>query len=47
MEIDINTLRSLATVTSFVVFIGIMVWAYSRRNAADFDEAAKLPFDQD
>ena len=47
MEIDINTLRSLATVTSFIVFIGIMVWAYSRRNAADFDEAAKLPFDQD
>jgi len=47
MEIDINTLRSLATVTSFIVFIGIMVWAYSRRNADDFDEAAKLPFDQD
>ncbi|MBT9506621.1 cbb3-type cytochrome c oxidase subunit 3 [Rhodoferax sp.] len=47
MELDINTLRSLATVASFITFIGIIVWAYSRRNAADFDEAAKLPFEQD
>lgn len=47
MELDINTLRSLATVASFITFIGIIVWAYSRRNTADFDEAAKLPFEQD
>lgn len=44
MELDINTLRSWATVASFITFIGIMVWAYSRRNAADFEEAANLPF---
>ncbi len=47
MEFDINTLRSAATVVSFITFIGILVWAYSRRNAADFEEAAKLPFEQD
>jgi cytochrome c oxidase cbb3-type subunit 4 len=47
MELDINTLRSMATVVSFVTFIGIIVWAYSRRNAADFEEAANLPFEQD
>jgi cytochrome c oxidase cbb3-type subunit 4 len=47
MELDINTLRSLATVVSFITFIGIIIWAYSRRNVADFDEAAKLPFEQD
>jgi len=47
MELDINTLRSLATVVSFIVFVGIIVWAYSRRNAADFEKAANLPFDQD
>jgi len=46
MEPDINTLRSLATVVSFITFIGIMVWAYSRRNAADFEEATNLPFEQ-
>src|SRR5659263_437417 len=29
MEFDINTLRSLATVVSFITFIGIIAWAYS------------------
>ncbi len=47
MEFDVNTLRSMATVVSFITFIGIVVWAYSRRNAASFDEAANLPFGQD
>jgi cytochrome c oxidase cbb3-type subunit 4 len=47
MDIDINTLRSIATVVSFVVFIGIMVWAWSKRRSADFTEAANLPFEQD
>jgi cytochrome c oxidase cbb3-type subunit 4 len=47
MELDINTLRSAATVAAFITFIGIVIWAYSRRNAADFEEAANLPFEQD
>jgi len=47
MELDINTLRSMATVVSFITFIGIIVWAFSRRNAADFEKAANLPFAQD
>ena len=47
MELDINILRSMATVLSFVTFVGILAWAFSRRNAADFEEAAQLPFDQD
>ncbi|MBC7597487.1 MAG: cbb3-type cytochrome c oxidase subunit 3 [Polaromonas sp.] len=44
---DVTTLRIAATLASFVTFIGIMVWAYSRKNAKDFDEAAHLPFEQD
>ncbi len=44
---DINTLRVATTVASFIVFIGIMVWAWSRRNSEDFDKAANLPFEQD
>ncbi len=47
MNFDVNTLRPMATVLSFMTFIGIVVWAYSRRNAADFEEAARLPFEQD
>ena len=44
---DINLLRSIVTVATFLVFIGIVVWAWSSRNAKGFDEAAKLPFKQD
>ena len=44
---DVNTLRSLTTVISFVVFLGIMVWAWSARRKSDFEEAANLPFEQD
>lgn len=44
---DINLLRSIVTVVAFVVFIGIVVWAWSRRNKERFDEAARLPFEQD
>jgi cytochrome c oxidase cbb3-type subunit 4 len=47
MDIDINFLRSIATLLSFVVFIGIMAWAYSKRRSNDFSEAANLPFEQD
>jgi cytochrome c oxidase cbb3-type subunit 4 len=47
MDFDVNTLRAMATVLSFMTFIGIVVWAYSRRNATDFEEAARLPFEQD
>jgi len=47
MEMDVNVLRSIATVASFLVFIGILGWAYSRRRQADFKEAANLPFEQD
>ena len=47
MEFDVNTLRSVVTVVSFLTFIGILVWAYSRKNAADFEKAANLPFEQD
>ncbi|MEO8014552.1 cbb3-type cytochrome c oxidase subunit 3 [Polaromonas sp.] len=44
---DINILRSIVTVVTFLVFIGIVAWAWSGRNAQSFDEAAQLPFKQD
>ncbi|PQA83264.1 MULTISPECIES: cbb3-type cytochrome c oxidase subunit 3 [unclassified Limnohabitans] len=44
---DVNDLRAATTVISFAVFIGIIVWAYSKRNKEDFEEASKLPLDQD
>jgi len=44
---DVNDLRSMLTVLAFVTFIGIVVWAYSGRRRAAFDEAANLPFSED
>ena len=44
MDIDINTLRGLATVFCMLAFLGIVLWAYSDRKRKDFDEAANLPF---
>ena len=41
---DLNDLRVLITVLSFIVFAGIVYWAYSSRQRARFIEAANLPF---
>jgi cytochrome c oxidase cbb3-type subunit IV len=47
MNMDLNTLRILATVTSFFVFVGILVWVWKNRNTKDFKDAANLPFNED
>lgn len=44
---DINTLRILVTVISFIVFVGILVWVWQNRNTSDFKDAANLPFKED
>jgi cytochrome c oxidase cbb3-type subunit IV len=35
---------SVFTVLSFVVFIGIVIWALSKRRKRAFDEASRAPF---
>lgn len=45
LNMDINTLRSLITALSFVLFVCILVWAYLPSRKTAFDEAAQLPFD--
>jgi len=42
---DINLLRSIVTVVMFVFFVGVTIWAWSARNRAGFDDAARLPFE--
>ncbi len=41
---DLNDLRSAITLLSFVIFIGLVAWAWSARRRSSFDEAARLPF---
>lgn len=44
---DINDIRSILTVLAFATFAGIVVWAFSGRRRAAFEEAANLPFTED
>ena len=44
---DINLMRSIWTAVLFVVFIGIVWWAWSSRRKTDFEAAAHLPLDDD
>ena len=39
-----SILGSATTVVSFIVFLGIVGWAWSGRRAASFESAAREPF---
>ena len=41
---DINDMRVVIAVLAFIAFMGIVIWAYSKKRKGDFDEAAMLPF---
>lgn len=47
MDFDVNTARSVVTVVSFALFVGLMVWVYRSHRKEAFDEAAQLPFAAD
>ena len=44
---DLSTLRGLSTLLLMLTFIGIVIWAWSGKRKKDFDEAARLPLDDD
>jgi cytochrome c oxidase cbb3-type subunit 4 len=44
---DINTLRGLLTLALLLAFIGVWIWAWSKRRSADFEESAALPLEED
>lgn len=45
--LDINDLRSIITLVSFLIFIGICVWSFSPKNKDRFNEASRIPLDDD
>ncbi len=47
LNMDVNTLRVAVTLLSLVAFVGIVCWAWSRKNAAAFAEAAQMPLMED
>jgi cytochrome c oxidase cbb3-type subunit IV len=44
---DANDLRAAWTLLSFLAFVGIAIWAYSGRRKKHFEEAARLPLEDD
>ena len=44
---DINTLREIMTVASFLAFAGIVAYAYRPGSRGRFEEAARVPLDDD
>jgi cytochrome c oxidase cbb3-type subunit IV len=44
---DFTLIQSLWSIVILVTFIGIVLWAYSSKRKSAFDEAARLPFDDD
>lgn len=44
---DINDVRSLVLVATFLGFIGVWIWAWRKERKTDFDESANLPLEED
>ncbi|GGC70093.1 cbb3-type cytochrome oxidase subunit 3 [Undibacterium terreum] len=40
----LSDMRSIMTITSLLVFLGIVYWSYSSGRKNEFDAAANLPF---
>jgi cytochrome c oxidase cbb3-type subunit IV len=44
---DIGTFRGILTAVLLGLFVWLVVWAYSKSRRASFDEAARLPLEDD
>jgi cytochrome c oxidase cbb3-type subunit 4 len=43
----VNLSGTISTLLIVVFFAGIVIWATSKKRKKDFDEASRLPFDED
>jgi cytochrome c oxidase cbb3-type subunit 4 len=44
---DIGTFRGLVTAVLMALFVGLVIWAYSRGRRAEYTRAAALPLEDD
>ena len=44
---SISFVQSVWTVIAMVVFIGIVIWAYSGRRKTDFDKASRMAMEDE
>jgi cytochrome c oxidase cbb3-type subunit 4 len=44
---DYSLIQSIWTVVVMVLFVGIVIWAWSGKRKQGFEEAANIPFSED
>ena len=44
---DINDMRVVITVLTFIAFVAIVIWAWSGNRRQEFDQAARMALDDD
>ena len=44
---NFTLIQSIWTIVVMVVFVGIVIWAWSSKRKERFDEAANIPFAED
>lgn len=44
---DYSLIQSIWTLVVLVLFVGIVIWAWSGKSKQRFDEAANIPFTED
>jgi cytochrome c oxidase cbb3-type subunit 4 len=45
--VDVVLMQNIFTLASAAGFVGIVVWAWSRRAKSAFSEAERIPFEED
>jgi len=45
--VDIGTFHGLWTLALLIVFIGIVIWAWSAKRKKHFDEASRIPLEDE
>ena len=43
---DLNDFRAWHTLLMFIIFAGIVIWAWSKKRRSDFHEASHLPLNE-
>jgi cytochrome c oxidase cbb3-type subunit 4 len=46
-EAFMSVFQSIWTLVVMVIFLGVFAWAYSSRNKQNFEDAGRLPLDDD
>jgi cytochrome c oxidase cbb3-type subunit 4 len=46
-DATLGVMRGLTTLLAMIAFVAVCVWAWSRRRQQKFDDAARLPLEDD